>query len=770
VAGEETRIIKIEIDQTQALKDLEKTESALLDLKNEQKALNDSLKDGTITQQEYVASKVQLDKKIQEETANRKTLTGAITAESNSLNAQKQRLKELIIERNKIDRSTVDGAKKFDEMNKSVKSLNGAIKSAEEQGGSFQRNVGNYKGAIDNFTGGAYSAVQGIVAMTRASLAFIATPIGAIIAAIGLAVAALTAYFKGSEEGQDNLNKIMTVGGVIMERLTDILEGLGKFLFDAFSNPKEAMIDLFNFLKDNLINRFTAFAVIVEGITNLDFKQVANGVIQAGTGIENVVDKVIDIGKEAANTIDQAIIDGAALADMNALHDKQEREMLEETAKRKLEISILRRQADEAEGQQKLDFINQALALEKLNADAQLAAAQLTRDIAAEELRLNGDTKDAKDKLAKAEADLFNAQTAYFEDTRKMNKERITLEGQIDEALQKQLLAEIELKNKTRELREDEKADLAEKHQALVDNTTATVQLSTDAATAMAATAAQLSQQTQQASDESRAKFEADEAAKREAALRTQEDIIAAVMAGGDVISDIAGKATATRLHELAIELQEVKLKEQEELKALQNKLDAGEISQEDFEAAKLEIEKRAKRDEDAIKKQAFDADKKNRIAQSIIDTIQSGIAAFRSLVGVPFIGPILAAAASAAALVFGYRNVDLIRQEQYVPGGFAIGGYTGPGGKNDPAGIVHRGEVVWNQSDVAAVGGPHIANSMRPTYKGYTDGGIVANAATSRIDQQFMNAGMMPDVFLNMTEMNAYNNKLSVKVKLVEA
>lgn len=54
---------------------------------------------------------------------------------------------------------------------------------------------------------------------------------------------------------------------------------------------------------------------------------------------------------------------------------------------------------------------------------------------------------------------------------------------------------------------------------------------------------------------------------------------------------------------------------------------------------------------------------------------------------------------------------------------GKAEGGYTGPGGKYQPAGIVHAGEVVWSQRDVAAVGGPRAANSMRPT-AGYANGG----------------------------------------------
>lgn len=59
---------------------------------------------------------------------------------------------------------------------------------------------------------------------------------------------------------------------------------------------------------------------------------------------------------------------------------------------------------------------------------------------------------------------------------------------------------------------------------------------------------------------------------------------------------------------------------------------------------------------------------------------------------------------------------------------GFYTGGYTGDGGKYEPAGIVHKGEVVWSQEDVAAVGGAHTANAMRPTYKGYATGGIVGS------------------------------------------
>lgn len=49
---------------------------------------------------------------------------------------------------------------------------------------------------------------------------------------------------------------------------------------------------------------------------------------------------------------------------------------------------------------------------------------------------------------------------------------------------------------------------------------------------------------------------------------------------------------------------------------------------------------------------------------------------------------------------------------------GFADGGYTGPGGKYQPAGVVHKGEVVWSQSDIARSGGVAAVEAMR---RGFT-------------------------------------------------
>jgi tape measure domain-containing protein len=58
------------------------------------------------------------------------------------------------------------------------------------------------------------------------------------------------------------------------------------------------------------------------------------------------------------------------------------------------------------------------------------------------------------------------------------------------------------------------------------------------------------------------------------------------------------------------------------------------------------------------------------------------------------------------------------------LPRGFSSGGYTGDGGRNDPAGIVHRGEFVFPQSAVRKYGVRRLA--AMAGLPGYADGGLV--------------------------------------------
>ncbi|MDQ9037786.1 tape measure protein [Acinetobacter seifertii] len=68
-------------------------------------------------------------------------------------------------------------------------------------------------------------------------------------------------------------------------------------------------------------------------------------------------------------------------------------------------------------------------------------------------------------------------------------------------------------------------------------------------------------------------------------------------------------------------------------------------------------------------------------------------------------------------------------------PQGFADGGYTGNGLKHTPAGVVHKGEVVWSQEDIKRWGGVSVVESMRQSKpSGYANGGYVSNNTSEAI------------------------------------
>lgn len=59
---------------------------------------------------------------------------------------------------------------------------------------------------------------------------------------------------------------------------------------------------------------------------------------------------------------------------------------------------------------------------------------------------------------------------------------------------------------------------------------------------------------------------------------------------------------------------------------------------------------------------------------------------------------------------------------------GFSAGGYTGPGGKNDPAGVVHRDEFVFDSDTVRMAGGPSALESLRQNIKGRGGASVAAS------------------------------------------
>lgn len=151
--------------------------------------------------------------------------------------------------------------------------------------------------------------------------------------------------------------------------------------------------------------------------------------------------------------------------------------------------------------------------------------------------------------------------------------------------------------------------------------------------------------------------------------------------------------------------------------------------------------------------------------AQALINTY---LAATAALASGSEINPIFGILSSAAAVVAGLASVAKINGVE-----FAEGGWTGHGGKYVPAGVVHKGEVVWNQEDVRLAGGPMAANAMRPTARRltpYFDGGLVSNSITQPINQQLDLANVIKNIGpfeVSAKEITKIQNRVKVKEKI---
>ncbi|MEN6682169.1 phage tail tape measure protein [Stenotrophomonas pavanii] len=99
--------------------------------------------------------------------------------------------------------------------------------------------------------------------------------------------------------------------------------------------------------------------------------------------------------------------------------------------------------------------------------------------------------------------------------------------------------------------------------------------------------------------------------------------------------------------------------------------------------------------------------------------------------------------AAGNQAVTFGTSSINN-QLFQNMRGGYSTGGYTGDGGVHQPAGVVHKGEVVWSQRDVARAGGVGVVEAMRKGLKGYDSGGAVATPVGSGIAAGAINVRVM--------------------------
>lgn len=525
--------------------------------------VNDSLKkSGEVLGSTYSENAKQIEankQKISEEQAARKALVTVMRSEEDSIKALVAQNKLLIQERNGLSTKTEEGRARIAAINAEINKNNAAIKENVSGLEKQKIGIGNYTGALDKLVPGLGSTIEGMKGMTAQALAFIATPIGIVIGALGLSLGALIQYFKGSEEGQDRFNKIMQVGGVILEKFTDLIEFVGEKIFNVLGK---------------------AFTFIGNLITN----------VAAAVGVDTkaVSDFFDEVDARAEKFASNERARNVALRELTVLRAQTEKE-----------VSELIIKAQEAEGQAKLNLVNKSIDLRKNLLDKEKEYLKLQLDAA--NLAVEDDpTIENLQKQAEARAALIQSEATYNESIKKLNAQRVATQKEVND-----------------QIASDEAIAQANRHAATDDL-------------------------------DQKAFLRKIDIKQREVALAT---------------------LTADRIMAVEKKMDDDKRKLEQQQQQLQEQGREAQI------AGIGNVLGRAK----FLFKQGSDAYKLSASGEAVINTRAAAIAAYKSLVGIPVIGPILAPIAAGVAIAYGVEQVAAINNVKFAKGGqargFTIGG-----------------------------------------------------------------------------------------------
>jgi len=546
----------------------------------------------------------------------------------------------------------------------SVKALNGNL-------GNFRDNVGDYENSFkragasfQQIAPGAAGAANGIYGMFKASLAFIATPIGIVVAALGASLFALTSYFKGSEEGQNRLNKITAVGAAIFEQFMNVVEAVGEALFDAFTNPQQALKDIGNFFKDQIVNRFVgllelipqlgkAIGLLFKGQFAEAGKVAVDAAAKVGLGVENATDKIKGLINETTKLVDAGIAYGNKIAAVQAKIDAEERKLIVERAETNLKVAKLREEAITLEGAAKRKALEEAIALETQLSDREVAFARLSLTLAKLKRDANGDDKEALKEVAEAQARVTDAEKLRFDNTVKFRKQLKSLD-------------------------EEEKKGEAEKEKAITDRMTAagkeidkTIKKNIDLSGSAKETAknivAYFGPAFEKVSETASFQFEK----MREKWVGIIQDVQDQFNAFAGNIGQIFANISAKRIQELDAESTANEERLQQDLIAAGDNEEAKTRLKAQAALKELELEKRRR----AEARKSAQINKALALAEAVINTAL----AVTKLLGTPYLA-ILAAAAGAVeiAAIASQPIPSYFKGTDNHPGGFAQVGELG--------------------------------------------------------------------------------------------
>lgn len=355
-----------------------------------------------------------------------------------------------------------------------LKQLNNSVKEVGESSRQSSDAMNQLGGAADKATGGAISGFKSLKGTLTGAikqfgvlkLAVAATGIGALV----LAVTAVGKAFTASEEGQNKFAKILGVIGAVTGNLVDLLADLGEKIIAAFENPKQAIADFANSIRQNITNRFEglvelipqlgkAIKLLFSGEFSEAGKVAGNAVAKVALGVENISDKIGDAIEKTKEFIKENVEEAkiaAQIADQRAKADKVERALLIDRAEANRKIAELREQAADKENvsvKERIAALQEAGRINEEITQKEIEAARLRFEAKKAENALTKSTKEDLDEQAQLEARLIDLETARLQRQKALTAE-VTTARREAAAEQKALEKEQEEAEKAKEAAE----------------------------------------------------------------------------------------------------------------------------------------------------------------------------------------------------------------------------------------------------------------------------------------------------------------------------
>lgn len=483
---EEVQIIRFELDSQQAEQNAQALTGAIIDLKDQvsnttkeikslekQNAdLNKNVKAGTVTQEEANKAAEQNNKRIKELKVSQAGLRDQITdlnkkrreevqiakIQDGSLNALRKQTQLLTKERNNLNRNTVEGSKRFKELTKEINENNKQIREADQAAGNFGTSVGNYQEAVSGaiaqtglFSGTLGRAIQftkgiqaAIIATSQSlgvfKTALLSTGVGAIVIALG----SLITFLTKTQRGIDQVNKVLAFLGAFFDEIVDNISAFGETLIEAISEPQKLFESFVSFLETQLVNRinglidiFAGLGTVISGVFSLSFEEIEEGLKTSGDGLvkfttgfktEDIVNGFNDV-TEAIKEVGETAFEEAnrALQLEEQFQRLEERQIgfISERAKAEKEIAELRLSAEDLglSDEERIAALRQAVELTRQLSQEESILAQQELRIAEERIALGESTREDIREVEELRARVFELQRKRLLEERRLRNE-----------------------------------------------------------------------------------------------------------------------------------------------------------------------------------------------------------------------------------------------------------------------------------------------------------------------------------------------------------